>query len=317
MILIIGGLGFIGANTAEAILHMGESCILTQHVNAHIPSFLQPHLGKSIFIEKMDIVDRDSIMAIGKKYSISHIVLLAGGGFIPETANIIDIVRIDVLKFLNFLEIAHTWPVKRIIIASTIGIYGGVTTVPLKEDSLVTIAADHPIPVVKKIYELAGGLVASRTGLQIVFARITGIWGPLGRPRSVFFSLPQLVHAVVRDSNGVKEEVGKLFADEGGDFCYVKDCGRALAMLTMTQKLQYTVYNVGSGRLTTNREIIEALHRIYPEIRWELCSGRGRQIQDVYLDIARLREDTGFHPEYDIDTGIVDYAAWLRAGNER
>jgi len=31
MILITGGLGFIGAHTARALLDLGESCLLTQH----------------------------------------------------------------------------------------------------------------------------------------------------------------------------------------------------------------------------------------------------------------------------------------------
>ena len=35
------------------------------------------------------------------------------------------------------------------------------------------------------------------------------------------------------------------------------------------------------------------------------------------LDIARLREDTGFEPQYDTAAAAADYIAWLRAGNQR
>jgi UDP-glucose 4-epimerase len=35
------------------------------------------------------------------------------------------------------------------------------------------------------------------------------------------------------------------------------------------------------------------------------------------LDITRLRQDTGFEPEYGTVRAAADYIAWLRAGNER
>ena len=33
---------------------------------------------------------------------------------------------------------------------------------------------------------------------------------------------------------------------------------------------------------------------------------------DNYMDIIRLREDTGFRPEYDVEQAVPDYVNWLR-----
>jgi UDP-glucose 4-epimerase len=33
------------------------------------------------------------------------------------------------------------------------------------------------------------------------------------------------------------------------------------------------------------------------------------------LDIGRLRDDTGYAPQFDATAGILDYVAWLRNGN--
>jgi len=38
-------------------------------------------------------------------------------------------------------------------------------------------------------------------------------------------------------------------------------------------------------------------------------------MMDVYMDIARLKVDTGFEPKYMVETGVQDYVAWLRADN--
>ena len=36
-----------------------------------------------------------------------------------------------------------------------------------------------------------------------------------------------------------------------------------------------------------------------------------------YFDITALQKDTGFVPQFAVETGIADYIAWLRSGNER
>ncbi len=46
--------------------------------------------------------------------------------------------------------------------------------------------------------------------------------------------------------------------------CYVRDCGRAIARLQTTQAVDHRTYNVGTGRITTNREVAEAVMRAVP-----------------------------------------------------
>jgi UDP-glucose 4-epimerase len=58
---------------------------------------------------------------------------------------------------------------------------------------------------------------------------------------------------------------------------------------------------------------------VIPGARPTLRDGRGPGWlgRSIYLDISRLREDTGFRPRYDTSAAVADYIAWLRAGNER
>src|SRR5579864_8132980 len=94
MILIIGGLGFVGANTAQALLALGEDCVLTQHQNARIPAFLKDHVGKRIFIERLDITTAQALLELGKKYSITGIVHLVTGGMpVGPGANALELIK--------------------------------------------------------------------------------------------------------------------------------------------------------------------------------------------------------------------------------
>jgi UDP-glucose 4-epimerase len=100
---------------------------------------------------------------------------------------------------------------------------------------------------------------------------------------------------------------------------YGKDCSRAIALLQTTEQLRHQTYNVGSGRATSNRELVTAIKTVVPSAKLQLEPGRNPAGpgHDVYLDTARLRKDTGFEPQYDLETAAADYIAWLRSGNDR
>jgi len=57
---------------------------------------------------------------------------------------------------------------------------------------------------------------------------------------------------------------------------------------------------------------------VLPGARVDLLPGRDPDspVQDTYLDITRIRQDTGYQPAYSLIRGIADYVDWLRAGHE-
>ncbi len=78
---------------------------------------------------------------------------------------------------------------------------------------------------------------------------------------------------------------------------------RAIALLQLAPQLSYRTYNIASGRVLTNREIAAAVKRLVPDARIELPEGQNPAGpgQAMYLDIGRLREDTGYQPAYDTE----------------
>jgi UDP-glucose 4-epimerase len=97
----------------------------------------------------------------------------------------------------------------------------------------------------------------------------------------------------------------------------VKDCGRAIALLMLAEHLNHCVYNVSSGRLVPYSEVVAVINATVPGAGIVLPEGRNPdRPADNYLDISRLREDTGFQPEYDVERAVPDYADWLR-GHDR
>jgi UDP-glucose 4-epimerase len=310
MILVTGGTGFIGTHTVRALLDMGEPCILMQRRDAAPPPLLH---DAPVAVERADVTDLDALLEIGARHEVSGIVHLAGSvPWPPGSDDAVAGARKAITGLLNIVQAAKEWSVSRVSVASTIGIYGGVDAVgALHEEMPLPIRSAHVIPAFKKIGELLTDHLAPATGVELVNARISAAWGPLGRPASPFFAAPQLIHAAVRGAGLDLSPLSMpVYAEDAIDMCYVKDCARGIALLQLADHLRHRTYNVGAGRATSNAEVIAAIEKAVPGAHVELPTG-GCGPRN-YLDISRLHEDTGFRPAYAIDHAVADYVGWLR-----
>jgi UDP-glucose 4-epimerase len=311
VILITGGLGSIGSHTARALLDLGESVVLTAHRSTGLPDYLTGEPAGRVAVEPLDTADEATFLDIGTRHEITGIVHLAAAPYdLPDP---VEYLRADTRGLLNALKAATVWGVRRFSVASTIGVYAGVDEVPWREDAPLPVVAGHHIPVFKKTAELFATLTGDRAGFAAVSLRIGTIWGPLGLPDSPFFALPRLLSAAVRGEDpDLTPPRPPAYAEDGGDLCYVKDCGRAIALLMLADRLNHGTYNVSTGRLVRNSEVVAAINAVVPGANITLPAGRNPdRPPDNYLDVTRLRDDTGFRPEYDVERAVPDYADWL------
>ncbi len=314
MILVTGGLGFIGSHTTQALLDLGEGCVLLQRRDRGLPAYWEK---AQVVAERGDVTDLPSLLDIGTRHQITGIVHLAGSmPWPPSSDHPVAAARTALGGLFNIMQAAQEWGVRRVGVASTIGVYGGLPAEgPLREDMPLPMTSRHLIPAFKKIGELLNDHLADATGLDVVNYRISGTWGPRGHD-DPFFPAPALVHAAAR---GTAPDLSRLArparAEDALDLCYVKDTGRAIALLQLAGQLSYRTYNVASGHATSNAEVIAAIKTAVPDAQLELAAGGDRHRS--WLDITRLQQDTGYQPAYDTERAAADYIAWLRAGHER
>ena len=314
MILITGGVGFIGSHTVRALVEAGEECVLLQRRTPQVPAHLA---NLPIHLVQADVADLHALLAVGRQYPISGIVHLAVALPWPVSdADPIEATGSALEAFLNIVRAAQAWGVRRVVTASTIGVYGFAYEGALPEDTPIPFGHFHAIPTFKKITELLAGHLSDVTDVDIVNARISGTWGPGGHLPDPFFAAPSLVHAAAqRDEPDLSGLIAPPHAEDALDLLYVKDTGRALALLQLAEELHHSTYNVASGRATSNADVVTAINSVEPGFQCDLPSGADRSVS--WLDITRLREDTGFEPQYDTAAAAADYITWLRAGNQR
>jgi dTDP-L-rhamnose 4-epimerase len=98
------------------------------------------------------------------------------------------------------------------------------------------------------------------------------------------------------------------------DFVSVYDVARACCLVLERPEAAGEVFNIGSGRSYTVREIAERIAAVTgkeylePEITGKYRVG---DIRHCFADISRARASLGYEPQVDLEDGLVELAAWL------
>ena len=310
MILITGGLGFIGLHTARAALEEGESVVLTRYRSSRLPSFLAPELGKRVFIEPVDLNSPYDLIDVIRKHDVTAICDL----FVPRRGTLSpgEDYRVKTDGFLHVLEAARICGVPRVSHASSVAVYGSVREGPLREDIPLPMTSHNETEAFKKAEEVLGNHYADRTGIDIVFLRIGGFYGPLYQRenRSTLKMIRAAMAGVPASYEGVLG--GAPYEDDESDAVYVRDGAKGIAKLTLARNLPSRAYNIGGGNPVTNRQLADAVKAVYPNAEIPLQPGMSRRGRSAAMDLTFIKRDVGYEPAYDIQRGIAEWIEWLK-----
>ena len=319
MILVTGGTGFIGVHAARALLDAGQHVVLSRYgARAFRPSFLEDAIADGrCHIETLDTSNPHDVSELARRRAITglvHLVQSTGANSLAEEF------RANLEGLLNVLEAARAQGVRRVCIASSINVYDGLPGAVFAEDAPVPLGRDDAgfsgtITTFKKMEEVWSGYYAARSGLEIVSLRFGHVWGPVNNGPGV---MARIVRAVAAGQPGPEPApAGDAdHWDDGRDYVYVKDVAWAIQRIQLASRLSHTVYNIGSGGITTNRLMAEVVARVEPTAVLDFNPGPRRKplILSYGMDIERIRSELGYRPRA-LDAAVADYLAWLRAGN--
>ncbi len=317
MILITGGLGFLGCNLAKLLCDGGERVLLTSNRNTNVPPLIAPFLGRCLSVTPLDITSLDGVARVIQAFRVTSIVHAAVRSEKGDTT-LYQALDVNVTGTINVLEAARRAEIRRVLFISSEAVYQGMTqTAPFKEEEKLFITSDRFVPGTKKAGEVLCLMYCEQYGMEAVSIRLTRVWGPL---YTVIRNLPG--HMVEKAARGLRIELGNYDPTEAHDFIYSKDAARALVLLLKARALRHRIYNLGYGELTSVGEFATAIKEALPRAVIHLGDGPGpltstRTPMDIHacVDISRLREETGFTPEYNPLRGVEHYLEWDRTGN--
>src|SRR5579864_2758275 len=254
MVLITGGMGFIGLHTARKFLDAGESVIVTRFRTWREPSFLKEEFGKRLLVETLDTTSPYDCLSLVRKHNVDSIVHLAMPGL--SALSPAEDFRVNMLGLVNLLEAARVAGMRRFSIGSSVTVYGGLAG-PFREEQALNVESASATGAFKKAFEILALHYGDRTKLEVIALRIGVIWGPLYH--SMFNVPSRMVHGALKSATvdltqAARVPGGPSCEDDETDLCYVKDCAKAIQMVHMAAKLNHRIYNVGSGKAASNAQ---------------------------------------------------------------
>jgi UDP-glucose 4-epimerase len=281
-LLVTGASGNIG-RAVRAQLDARPETRVTYLVS---PSRPHPDAGESSLA--IDLTDGPAVhraVEHARPDAIIHLASLTGAACESDP---LRAEQVNVGAVRTLAAAAEAFGVRRLVLASTAGVYGDKYRAPATEDApldLTSVYARTKREAESELERLSGGSAAVET----VVARIFNVFGPL-----MASSLVTRLAASTPDAPVVLAGLDGFVRD----YVHVDDVSRALVLASEVALADlHTVVNIGSGVATSNRMLVDAMstsrelhYTVGPEINSYSCA-------DVRLAKSLLGFEATLRPE--------------------
>lgn len=345
-VLITGGAGFIGSHLADELLAHGYRVRVLETLAGQVhsegkrrPSYLHP----DVEVQVADVCDSQSLArALEGIDAVFHFAAAVGVG--QSMYEIAHYTRVNNLGTAVLLEALVAHPVQRLVLASSMSLYGeGLyrnargDTVEAGERSLEQLrrgewelrgaggsilqpvpTPESKTPALASVYALSkfdqermGLMVGRAYQLPVVALRFFNAYGPRQALSNPYTGVLAIFAARL-----LNDKPPTIFEDglQQRDFVSVHDVARACRLALESPEAEGDVFNVGGGAPQTVRAIAQRLAHVLgkediePEI---LGKYRVGDIRHCFADISKAHRVLGYKPQVALDDGMAELAAWL------
>ncbi|NAZ37027.1 NAD(P)-dependent oxidoreductase [Rubellimicrobium sp. CFH 75288] len=343
-ILVTGGCGFIGRHVADELLASGYEVVLYDSLIDQVHTDGPKNLPEGAEVRRGDVRDAEALRsALAGCEGVIHLAAEVGVG--QSMYEIARYVGANDLGTAVLLEAVLQQPVRRLVVASSMSIYGEGyyrradgsldETVRRRADDL---RAGRWNPVDAEGQPLAPCPTdeRKRPDLASIYAltkyaqeREVMIFGEAYETETVALRLFNVFGAGQALSNpytGVLANFASRLAsgspptifedgEQKRDFVHVRDVARAFRLAYEQADAAGGVFNIGSGRSYSIAEVARllaqamGLEHLEPEI---LGKYRAGDIRNCFADIGLAREILGFEPQHRLEDSLGEFVAWVR-----
>ncbi|AUW45136.1 UDP-glucose 4-epimerase GalE [Rhizobium leguminosarum] len=310
-ILVTGGAGFIGSHICKALSRAGMIPVTYDNLSTgHADSVRWGPLIRA------ELADAAMLRRTLAEFSPDCVIHCGANAYVGESVDMPrKYYRNNVVGSLTLLEACLDQDIERIVFSSSCATYGVPASLPIREES-----PQHPVNPygrTKLIFEMALEDFAAAYGIRFAALRYFNAAGadPDGELAERHHPETHLIPRALLAAAGRLERLdifGTDYATEDGtcirDYVHVSDLAQAhLAAVNhlMADGGSLSV-NLGSGRGTSVREILEAIYRASGrEVPVNYRARRAGDPPILVANTARAKAELGFAPAFsDIDTII-------------
>src|SRR3954471_10445154 len=346
-ILITGGAGFIGSHLADDLIDRGHRVRVLDNLAPQVHgagAVRPPYLTDGVELVRGDVRDGTEVRrALEGVDAVYHFASAVGVG--QSMYEIEHYTSTNNLGTAVLLQELVDRRVQRLIVASSMSLYGEGLYRTVNGD--LVAGSERPLeqlrvaewevrdedgqpltpvptpetksPCLSSVYALSKYdqerlcLMTGRAyGIPTVALRFFNVYGPRQALSNPYTGVLAIFAARLMNGNP------PLIFEDGlqrRDFVNVHDVARACRLALETEAAAGGVFNVGSGRAFTVREVAQALgaalgkERIEPEITGKYRVG---DIRHCFADISLARKVLGYEPQVPFEAGLRELCGWLQ-----
>lgn len=294
-IIITGASGFIGKHLFE---------YFTGHHAKVFGIARRKFSAKNYF--SIDVADFKSLTSFVKKTSPDAIFHLASDAIVEVgQSNPYATFRNNIMSALNVLEIARLEKIPRVIIASSVHVYGNAP-LPYREDE--PARPSRPYETSKTSVDLVAQSYADTYGLPVLIPRFVNVYGP--GDTNLTRIIPKTIHAIM------KGESPTLWGgDASRDYLYIDDVLRAYDVLGKISDAKLganRIFNFATGKAITARRLIETIQILMESDIpvQKRVEGRKNELLRQSVDWSKAKRQLGWEPKIRLVEGLFRTVNW-------
>ena len=329
MILVTGGLGYIGSHTVvELIDNNYEVVIIDNLSNSKIETLdkLKKITGRDILFYQDDVCDRDALRKIFKENKIDSVIHFAGYKAVGESVEKpLKYYRNNIDSTLSLLEIMDEYDCRNIIFSSSATVYGKPNSLPIYED--FPLSTTNPYGTTKLFIEnILNDLYISNPKWNITILRY---FNPIGAHKSGLIGedpkdIPNnLMPYIVKVATG-ELPVLNIFGDDYDtidgtgvrDYIHVVDLAKGHVLALNNKETKVKIYNLGTGKGTSVMELVNAFERVNKiPINKKIAPRRPGDIDACFAACDKAYKELGFKADKTIDEMCEDAYNFVKNNN--
>jgi nucleoside-diphosphate-sugar epimerase len=278
----------MGMNPPESVLVTGSNGFIGRQVVRALR--LNGYLVYEFDREDGDISSEKNHLPL-----TDHVIHLASMVYVPLSwEDPFPFYKTNVLGTVNVLEHCRKTGSQLIYVSSYM--YGTPKYLPI--DELHPVEAASPYNHSKYLAEEVCRFYAENFKIPIVLIRPVNVFGP---GQNSDFLIPSIISQVF--DPGV-EKITVMDLRPRRDYLFISDFVEALIRCLPIKG--FHTYNIGSGSSVSVKEIIDTILKQTGITKEIVSSGKERanEIWDMYMNIRKLSEETGWKPEITFEEGI-------------
>lgn len=316
MRILVTGAGLIGCYSAARLADAGHSVVLldVSPNNDYIGKVLH---GKGAVVRTTDIANVRELPELQASSADKVDMVVHTAGVIGGTAraNPYAAMRTNLVGTIELAEAARASGVRRIVYASTHGVYelDKILQPPFQESAPVSAHSVYGATKLSSEHVLQAFCEAF--GMETVVIRFPNVYGYgefLGGS-SGGIAFQQLLLAAMEN---VTISIPHLL-NGYGEWLYVKDAALAVQnALENPLGRKFVVVNVGNGVLHDEHDIVRAVNATLPNAKFlssrdDAAPPKSTE-RHVAFDLSTAKNEIGYYPRFSLEVGVRDYLNELK-----